>query len=99
QPVLRKATVVRLQELLQGGLVIVADNATRAHLRDERPQFANEERSGLLDAAVEVNCGNERFIAIGQQRLLAAPSAPLLAAAQEQVIAEPESLREARQRR
>src|SRR5437763_555306 len=61
EAVLRQRLVVGLQVLLQRRLVILSDVAARAHLGDERPELACDERAGLLDAAVEIDRGNERL--------------------------------------
>src|SRR5262249_58400423 len=51
------------------------------------------------DAAVQIDRRNERLIAVGEQRLLAPPSGLLFPAPEQQVLAEVQPLRLARQRR
>ena len=52
-----------------------------------------------LDAAVEVDRRDQRLVAVGDDRVLVAPAGLLLAAAEDQEVAEPEPLAEPRQRR
>ena len=66
---------------------------------DEASQLAHDERARLFDAAVEVQRGDERLAPVGQQRLLSAPSRLLLAAAEQQMVAEAQPLGHARERR
>src|SRR5690349_2937528 len=68
-------------------------------LVDERFELPRDEGRHLLDAAVEIDRGNQRFITVGEQRLLAASTGFLLAAPEEQVLAKVESLGEPGERR
>ena len=67
---------------------------------DERPsnwRAMNARR--LVDAAVEIDRGDQRFVAVGEQRLFAAPAGLLFAAAEQQMVAETQPLGEPRERR
>src|SRR5207248_4445087 len=97
--VLGQRFLVRLQVLLQRRFVILVGEAARANVGEERRELAREERPRLLDATIEIDRGDERFVAVGEQRLLAAPARLLLAAAEQQMIANLQTLRLARERR
>src|SRR5262245_51979179 len=92
QPVLRQRLAGRLQVFLKGRLVIVERAAVAPHFLEERLEFALNERASLFDAAVKVDGGNERFVAVGEKRLLPPSSGLLLAAAKEQMVANRETL-------
>ena len=67
--------------------------------REQRRELARDERARLLDAAVEIDRRDQRLVAVGQQRLLAPAAGLLLAAPEQQVIAERQPLGLPRQRR
>src|SRR5262249_18539100 len=83
----------RLQPLLQRRLVIASENVGLLRLLDRRLELAAKKRGRGLESAVEIHRGDERLVGIRQQRLLEAPAALLLAAPEEQVLAEIEPLR------
>src|SRR5690349_11682402 len=70
-----------------------------ARLVEQRAEFAPEELPDIVDAAVEINRRDERLVAIRQQRLLAASAGLLLAAPEQQVLAELQTLRQPGERR
>ena len=61
-------------------------------------QLAAQEGFGRFEPAVQIDGGDQRLVAVGQQRLLEAAAGLLLAAAQDQMLAEPELLGMPRQR-
>ena len=62
-------------------------------------ELARDEGAGLLDAAVEIDCRNERLVAVRQQRLLLASARLFLTLAEQQVVAEGQPLRLTGERR
>ena len=70
-----------------------------ADIFEERGEFAGDERARVLDAAVEIDGGDERLVAVGQQRLFAAAAGLLFAAAEQQMIPELQPFGLARERR
>src|SRR5206468_12914168 len=79
--------------------VSLPGDAMAPHVGDERRELADDEGARGVDAAVEINRGDQRLVAVGEQRLLAPPSGFFLAAAEQQVIAELQPLGLPRQRR
>src|SRR5262249_23748118 len=99
QTVLGQRPVARLQELLERRLVVLAGDARPARLLEQRTGLAHDERARVLDAAVQIDRGNQRLVPVGEQRLLAAAAGFLLAAPEQQMIAEAQPLGLPRQRR
>src|SRR5262245_66628019 len=93
-----QAEIARLQELLESGLVVVAADAVLADVRDERRELTDYERARRLDAAVEVNRGEQRLVAVGEQRLLSPAAGLFLAPPEQQVRAEIQPFGLARER-
>ena len=88
-----QSAVLRLQPFLQRGLVILGEprvRAGRVRLLDEPFELPLDERPRRLDAAVEIDRGDKRLVAIGDQRELLPSAGFLFAAAQNQVVAEPQ---------
>ena len=98
EPVLGQRAIARLQQFLQRRLVVLGRHAVAA-TASTSAELAHDERARVLDAAVEIDRRDQRFVAVGQQRLLAAAAGLLLAAAEQQVIAELQPLGLPRQRR
>ena len=96
EAVLGQRQVARLQQLLQRRLVVLR-RATPSlpDLVEQRRELADDERARVLDAAVQIDRGDQRLVAVGQQRLLAAAAGLLLAAPEQQVIAEAAAARPA----
>ena len=92
EPVLRQRRIPRLHQLLQRRLVVLPGRAGTLSVGEQRRELAGHECARVLDAAVEVDRRDERLVAVGEQRLLAAAAGLLLAAPEQQVIAEVQAL-------
>ena len=79
--------------------MILTGEATGADLGHERRELARDERANLLDPAVEIDRRDKGLVAVGEQRLFAPAAGLFLAAPEQQVIAEVQPLRLARERR
>src|SRR5688572_21490842 len=64
-----------------------------------RPEFADDELASGVQAAVEINRGDQGLARVRQQRLLAPPSGFFFASPENHVLAESELLSEFRERR
>src|SRR4051812_7828105 len=73
---------------LQRRLEVLPRQAALPHFLQQRTELAQDERARLLDTPVQIDGRNQRLVAVGEQRQLAAATALLLAASQQQVIAE-----------
>ena len=69
------------------------------HLVDQLAELLDDERARRLDAAVEIDRGDQRLARVGDQRLLPPAAGLLLAAAEQQILAEREPLAQPRERR
>ena len=69
------------------------------HVGDEIAELAGDEPARRLDAAVEIDCREQRLVAVGQQRLFPPPAGLLLAFAEQQMLADAQTLGLPRQRR
>src|SRR5262245_25086098 len=86
-----QAAVVRLQPFLQRRLVVFGEGRVRASpagLGDKALELALDEGASGIDAAVEIDRGNKCFVAVGDERQLLTASSLLLAAAENQMLAE-----------
>jgi hypothetical protein len=93
---------VRLQPFLQGRLIVRGKrrvDARSLRLFNQVRKLPFDERPCRLDAAVKVNGGDQRFVAVRDQRELPAPSGLFFAAAEDQKVAELNLLAEPGQRR
>ena len=88
-----------MDQFLQRRLVISIGHARPPRFGNERPEFPHDERPRGLDSPVQVDRGDERFVTVGEQRLLAAPAGFLFTAPEQHVLAEIESLGLLRERR
>ena len=86
-PVFRQRRPERLQPLLQRRLVVARERLRAARV-DRLLHFAAQERRRRLEAAIEIDRGNQRLVGVGQQRLLEAAAGLLFAAPENQVFAE-----------
>src|SRR5262245_27192820 len=80
-----------LQALLQRRFVI-AQECRRASFVDRVLELAAQECVGRLEASVEIERRNQRFVAVGEQRLLETAARLLLATPQDEVLAETKAL-------
>ena len=92
EAVLGQRQVARLQELLQRRLVVLSGDAVPARVLEQRTELAHDERPRVLDAAVQIDRGNQRLVGVREQRLLAAATGLLLAAPEQQVVADGQTL-------
>src|SRR5205823_2990262 len=76
-----------LRILLQSRLVILGLEAVDSLLQSFRDHPTHHESVGCGDSAVQVDCRNERFHGVHEQRPLGSPAAFFLAAAQAQETA------------
>jgi ribonuclease-3 len=88
EAVLGERQVAGLQELLQRGFVVLSADTVAADVVEQRGELADDECARRFDAAVQIDGGDQRFVAVGEQRLLAAAAGLLLPAAEQQVIAD-----------
>ena len=86
----------RLQTLLKRRLVI-ANECLRASLVDRILELAAQKCLGRLEPAVEIDRGDQRLVAVREQRLLEAAAGLLLTTPQNQVLAETKMFRVPRQ--
>src|SRR5262245_34377531 len=96
--VVRQRLAAGLKPLLQTRLVIAAEVLGALGILDVRPKFAQEERARRIEAAVEVNGGDQRLTGVGEQRLFAPAAGLFLPTAQNHVIAKAKLLGEFRER-
>ena len=87
QAVFGERLLVRLQVLLQRRLVIASREAMLAHFGQERLELAGNECARLFHAPVDVDGGNERLVAVRQERSAYAGRRSLFAPAEQQMIA------------
>ena len=78
--------------LLQRRFIVSRPQAVVADFDEVGGELALDERLRLLNPAVDINRGDQRFVAVRQQRRLLPPAGLLLAPAEQQVIAEPQSV-------
>ena len=78
--------------LLQRRLEVLPGETALLHIGQLRTELPRDEGTRLLDATVEIDGRDERFVAVSQQRQLAAAARFLLATPQEQVVAERQPL-------
>ena len=88
EPVLGERPIAGLEVFLERRLVIVARQAVPVNVVDERRELARDERANVLDPAVEVDRRDQRFVAVGEERLLSAAAGFLFATAEQQVVAD-----------
>src|SRR5437870_4904395 len=69
KPVLRQRSASRLHELLQRRLVVLPGRAWASGVRKERRELAGDECAHVLDAPVKIDGRDQRFVAVGEQRL------------------------------
>ena len=94
--VLGQRVAAALQQLLQRRLVVVAEVTGAGDLADQAARTrAAMNAAGGVDAAVEIDGRDERLVAVGEQRLLPPAAGLLLAAAEQQVLAQAEPARPA----
>ena len=101
EPVRRQPPVVRLQPLLERRLVVFRERGVRPGppgFLDQIRELPLDERPRRLDPAVEVDRGDQRLVAVGDERVLQASAGLLFPAAENQERAEVDLLPEARQR-
>ena len=87
--VLGDAEAVLGGELLQGGLPVEAGAHRRGRLH-QRVEEPVDDLGGLVDAAAEVDRPDHRLDGVGEDRGLVATAGGLLAAAELDVLAEPD---------
>ena len=97
QPVLRQRRVLRLDQFLQRRLVVLPGRA-EAGVGDERRELAGDEGPHVFDTAIEINRRNERFVAVGEERLLLTAAGFFLAPAKQQMLAQAQTVGEPRER-
>jgi hypothetical protein len=59
-----------------------------ASLLNELGELALDERARRLNPAIEIDCGNQRFLAVRDERVLATPTRLLFSPAEDQEVAE-----------